>query len=141
MLDLKKWMAKVSSFLTKAERRTLLWTNSAPSSNFAEQTISLALSNYDMIEVTYLSWAGFNYLNPVMLVPLSGSSDFAIMTSSSGTDGFYAGYPYFMARSFYATPTGVTFQNGTGGWHGGVWTTRNDCCIPWKIYGIKVGGG
>ena len=107
----------------------LLWTNASPASSFAAQTISIDLSNYNMILVqistisntptdnvygfiTYL--ASINDGNPIIMV--YGSSG----TNRLGT------------RKFTTSTTGVSFQDN-------IWNnaTTNAYGVPYKIYGIK----
>ena len=42
---------------TPSEYRTLLWTNPSPNANFAAQTVSLDLSDYDDVEIEFKTYS------------------------------------------------------------------------------------
>ena len=107
----------------------LLWTNAAPTSAFAAQTISLDLSNYTMILVkgkytayTNSSDNGFGF--GFILVGETGSF---LVPPNQGTTGM-------KYRITTVTTTGVTF--GAGGSDDDS-NPNNLRCIPIEIYGIK----
>ena len=101
----------------------LLWTNASPGSNFAEQTISLDLSDYTAVLVignfsTFVQWK----FSPCILF-VGDTSIFTFIDA--------AGYGY--TRQMDATINGVKFYNEVNNNN----QTRNDIAIPYCIYGIK----
>lgn len=105
----------------------LLWVNSSTSSAFASQTISIDLSEYNMVYVT-AGWSkssANSYLGYVTLVGDRG------IINGIGTTKIY--------REYQATTTGVVFGTGQYASAGGTSLSNNsDYAIPWRIYGIKL---
>lgn len=99
----------------------LLWTNSSPESSFAAQTVSLGLSEYDMLLIT---------------VALTSGGTLATTVCLMGDDNFCGGIgqsQYSYSRKATVTTTGVTFT--TGARNG---TSGAGYAIPVYIYGIKL---
>lgn len=123
-LDMKKWVNNASHYLSKVERKTLLWTNSSPTSNFAAQTVEIDLSNYDAVDIeTYLTANGMTSIRRTA-VGYQGEAG----GLGSGGDRY--------TRNANVTTSGIAFtvgkQNGTD---------NAGAAIPYKIYGIKIGSG
>lgn len=117
----------------KAER-TLLWTNSSPTSSFAEQTVSLALSGYRAVDIVYKLFANQQYDVTGQIVYLN---DQTITISASGSAGFFSGAITLMARAASMASTGVHFSAGSLASTSTTWAVDNRPLIPYKIYGIK----
>ena len=140
MISLKNTLKAISSkfsalntLLNDVPHYTLLWTNPNPTSAFAAQTISLDLSKYDAVEVVARQYTG----------------DQVVFSSKAevGKSGKLFCYGYhdareLDARKYEVSTTGVSFQIGYSTMisdSSGTATGGN--CVPYKIYGIKFGGG
>lgn len=104
---------------------TLLWTNSAPSTSFSPQTVTLDLTPYN-----------FLYISFRLGTESDGTKTSALITKDTkfvliGPHMSGSGGNYF--RSVTATDTGVQFESGTKGGVG----VDNNINIPYQIYGIK----
>ena len=140
MISLKNTLKAITSkfsalntLLNDVPHYTLLWTNPNPTSSFAAQTISLDLSKYDAVEVVARQYA----------------TDSFVFSSKAevGKFGKLFCYGYDDAREldtrrYEVSTTGVSFQTGyytmisdSSG------TASSTHCVPYKIYGIKFGGG
>lgn len=110
----------------------LLWENASPQSTFAEQTISLDLSGYDFVAITFMSSTDEPENWKTQIFPANHGG---VLTSSNSATGVSPPY-YETNRSFTISETGITF--GAGRYSYG--TTQNNVdpmrCIPEKIYGI-----
>ena len=120
--------------LTGAETKTLLWTNASPTSAFAAQTVSLALSGYDAVEIvcrySKTDDARTRYVCDV------GSSSSMYWFYYTATDGKHTGVRSRNVVS--ASTTGVTFDTCSGKPGNSTTNTTNDgYIIPIEIYGIK----
>lgn len=104
----------------------LLWTNPNPSASFSPQTISLDLSEYDMVMVSAYA-AG------------PGADSFAF--SFIGRNGHLFGQANTRHyRNFYVSASGVAFEAGySADANVGVASVNNATQIPQNIYGIKLG--
>lgn len=105
----------------------LLWTNASPSSSFAAQTISLDLSEYDMIAVSSYYLA-------------SNSIETWSFCTVGATGWMHHFVNYRQRRNITATTSSVIFgdgQEGAGGAEKGNLITNNNAMIPYKIFGIK----
>lgn len=112
---------------TIKKNMVLLWENPNPTANFAAQTISLDLSDYDLVAI----WStGFNRQtqdSQMNICPVGGDT----LINCAHTHHFL--------RSASVSSTGVTF--GAGGFissFGGNIQTSNAYAIPRKIYGIRA---
>lgn len=119
---------------TGIEKRILLWTNASPTSNFAAQTVSLALSSYDAVEIVCrYSTTSDSRTRYICDVGSSASIDWFYYTVVAGK---YMGVK--SRNEVSASTTGVTFGacttkpgNSTDS------TTTDGYIIPIKIYGIR----
>ena len=133
MISLKNTLKAITRLLNDVPHYTLLWTNPNPTSSFSAQTISLDLSKYDQVEIVFKQTAGST----------------ALLTTKSmvGMNGKMLAYGYsdareLDARAYEVTTSGIKFNAGywilvsdsTG-------TANANYCTPYKIYGIKFGGG
>lgn len=116
--------------LTGVEKKTLLWTNARPTSEFGNQTLGSSdgipdLSNYDSLEIEFKTYAGSNTFN-VSRHPIGVES---VLTTATG------GNPTLcpVMRIFTANASGITFSDYFD-WNFG---KNNTVCVPTKIYGIK----
>lgn len=104
---------------------TLLWTNSAPTSNFAAQTVQLSLTNYDaiLVKCRATTSAGQYFSNYCF----KDETVNAVISSKS-----YNGTNVY-SRGVQCTDTGVTFTTGYSGSSSGAGNA-----IPVKIYGLTI---
>ena len=120
--------------LTGVETKTLLWTNASPTSVFTAQTVSLALSGYDAVEIvcrySRTDDTRTRYVCDV------GSSSSMYWFYYTATDGKYTGV---RSRNVVSvSTTGVTFDTCMGKPVNSSTSTTNDgYIIPIEIYGIK----
>lgn len=105
----------------------LLWENENPTSNFSAQTISLNLSNYNLIYVIYYRGTDVTYTVSQLIKKNISVSD---MVGS-----FNAGK--IRLRSAKANDGGVMFESGTNYSSYGSGSTDNSVVIPYRIYGIR----
>lgn len=102
----------------------LLWTNPAPSSNFAPQTVNIDLTNYSFVEIVVKDSTSVNYTK--------------VVKSKKGTQTTLEAFGYgssFSHQFRFATTAdnGVTFTYGS---ITGSSTQQNQVMIPLEIYGI-----
>ena len=131
---------------TLTEEKTiqeLLWTNPSPTAEFAAQTVSLDLSEYDAVMI--YSRINKNPYASSNTSATDGSSMYATyLKIGTGTyinleHSLWNGTanPGFATRNAWATTTGVGFAGGY--WHseGASGGASNNYVIPVEIYGIK----
>lgn len=119
-------------------RAKTLWYNANTTSAFANQTLSLDLSEYDFVSVEFLTncssgaWKSYRI---TMTVPVNHETEwknykavgFSETGSSIGFRAFHMGSDTIrFGESYYATAYGVSSL-----------TTNNNLYIPLRIYGIK----
>ncbi len=106
----------------------LLWENASPGSSFPAQTVSLNLSNYSFIAVTFRIGYDGDYTFNTVLFEKGQKSRFRT----------YNGY--VVQRSAEPTDAGVNFGEGMR-WttYGGNAGTFNEVLIPFRIFGIAGG--
>ena len=98
----------------------LLWKNASPSSTFAAQTISLDLSEYDLIRIH----AKIVDASTIVLPAVEG------VVGETLAIHFYNGSMLYQ-RDVTLNQTSIVFGNtGNGG-------AANGVCVPLRIYGIK----
>lgn len=115
--------------------KTLLWSNTSPSSDFLPQTVleDVDLSEYDEIEIEYHKYTAYNdkysrHCKVGTSIDLVG-----VMGSTSSQVGSL----YVCFRTAYTTANGVRFAKGLASSGGAAWVDNNKCIIPIRIYGIK----
>lgn len=104
----------------------LLWTNSAPTSSFSAQTVSVDLTDYKIaIIVSKVTKTGAFYTTNYIVV------------GSTNTIVFPMDYIYF--RDATVSTTGVTFGGGKRSNTYGASTPTSDDndIIPYQIYGVR----
>lgn len=116
---------------TPSEYRKLLWTNPSPTADFAAQTISLDLSDYDEIEIEARHTPSLNAYCKVKV----GDDGYMYAPELSGTG---TGYVQNVARKFTVSSSGIVFGGGyyTYGSNSSA-TASNSKLVPIRIYGIK----
>lgn len=132
--DVEDFLADINAQGTPSEYRKLLWTNASPSTTFAAQTISLDLSDYEEVEVEYVDHNVHISTMSQIRVKIGQSGSMNIMI---GNSSYSSGVPFVANRRFSVTQTGITFGDGAGTPVSSSLATRNDSCIPYRIYGIK----
>lgn len=128
--------AILNEVLPSKDRMELLWTNPNPDINFAGQTITIDLSDYDMVEIHFFesSNAGRRFgMSQRFLkdIPCMMRS-FSNMSSGSASS--------LLQRRLQASDTGVVFQDGQyrGATATAAPSTGNDVLVPLRIYGVSV---
>ena len=140
MISLKQTLSAITSkftalntLLNDVPHYTLLWTNPNPTSAFAAQTISLDLSKYDAVEVVFKRYNTVKIYSTQRL--FEKGANYTLGTTTDET---------FRYRLCSFNNSGVTFGTPLYMPSYGTWkptTASNACDIPYKIYGIKFGGG
>ncbi len=120
--------------LTGAETKTLLWTNASPTSAFAAQTVSLALSSYNAVEII-CRYSRTDDTRMRYICDVGGSASMYWFYYTA-TDGKYTGV---RSRNVVSvSTTGVTFDTCSGKPGNSTTNTANNgYIIPVEIYGIK----
>lgn len=110
---------------------TFLWENSAPTSSFAAQTVSLDLSSYSAVYIEFgFSTGDTRYYSVIQLV----GSNVRVMRQMGNSGGTM----FFRERTVQATTSGVIFGSGTTRTQGSsTITSSDDQLMPMLIYGIK----
>ena len=104
-----------------------LWQNASPTSDFAEQTVSLDMANYDAIAV---------YAVEQNSDGSSGQWFFNVKGQSTESRVFLM-YNGRQLRYFHISGSGVMFSDGYGGSLSSNLSVNNAYAIPRIIYGIK----
>lgn len=114
---------------------TLLWENASPASEFAAQTIALDLSGYDSVQVEFEeSWQTIT--SRINVGKYGGVDQIGDIYRD------VAAYFYVAHRDISVTTTGVSFSDRLYKYANEQWSrTDNNGLIPFRIYGIKMGGG
>lgn len=108
------------------EERKLLWTDTS-STNFGPQTISIDLTNYDMVQIFF--YIHNDIRNTVNVV---GNRD--VTNSASGG---LAEQNWFGIRTFTFNNSGVIFDNGQSHTGANTYAADSAALRPFKIYGIN----
>ena len=113
-----------------------LWENADPTSNFAGQTVTLDLAEYDIVEILYVAAAAAQNYYPPACAPVGGVASMDAWTSI-GTSGQAILHRH---RTADVSTTGVTFgsceQKRTNSTSAS--TTDNSGCIPVQIFGVRL---
>lgn len=106
----------------------LLWTNANPKSEFAQQTISVNLSTYDLILIDFFR-DSISDLTSQILIP--SESQYSSITMYS--------WPLatILYREFHIADNSISFSDGARMINFGTDTHDNYKMIPYKIYGVK----
>ena len=128
--------ARTNLGLSGAQIKTLLWTNASPSSQFANQTLSLGLSGYEAVEIEYCYGSSYTNVVETGIYKKSYTQQYMTCHGDIKTDNTRF---YISQRLVTVTASGITFGNGT---HKNIsaavnGATGNTYCVPLKIYGIK----
>lgn len=105
---------------------TSLWTNSAPSSSFAAQTIPLDLSGYSVIAIACKQQDSTNINMAIPCLGFVGNTLQCCVPNIGSTQ-------YFYKRTATISSTGVQFSTGYRNTNG---TSGTNYCIPVAIYGV-----
>ena len=121
------------------QTETVLWTNSAPTSNFADQNVTLSdsMSNYDYLKFTYKK-ATNNATSTSAVFSVSDVKNFAD-ESVYGQLGGESATDWYMSRYiWYISDTSVRISTA---WKLNSVGNNNAYIIPLAIIGIKNMGG
>lgn len=142
-LKVKKKIENVLRYLTKVERRELLWTNPNPATAYTAGNPVRAdvLSAYDAVEISFFLWVGYQY---ICATDRAYKGDKVITTAIASSNNFNTGSrPDPLARSWeFSETNGVSIYGGVEAnfASSGSFATSAQVLIPYKIYGIKLGG-
>ena len=121
------------------QTETVLWTNSAPTNNFSEQTVTLAetINNYDYLKFTFLRTKSSSDTISVVVAVSEFKKSVASAdkpTLCMGSTGSYT----FVRRFYYVTDTTCSIANAL---RINAAASDNSFVIPLSIIGIKNMGG
>lgn len=122
------------------QTETVLWTNSSPTSNFADQNVTLSdsMSNYDYLKFTYKK-ATNNATSTSAVFSVSDVKNFAD-ESVYGQIGGESATDWYMSRMlWYVSDTSVKISTAWGLNRAN--SANNSYIIPLSIIGIKNMGG
>ena len=122
------------------QTETVLWTNSSPTSNFADQNVTLSdsMSNYDYLKFTYKK-ATNNATSTSAIFSVSDVKNFAD-ESVYGQIGGESATDWYMSRMlWYVSDTSVKISTAWGLNRAN--SANNSYIIPLSIIGIKNIGG
>lgn len=105
----------------------LLWENASPQSEFAKQTVSLDLSEYDMVEISFNLQTGVLAISHQLKCKVDGGR---VTASTPGTTKY-------ARRSTNVSMTGINFGDCSSYSSSNDATTTNGSLIPVYVYGIK----
>lgn len=108
----------------------LLWENASPTSAFAAQTIDINLSNYWGVKIIWNIIDTLNYTNTI-------ESQKGTRTFIHAAIGASSPYIYTSQRGVTTYEDKLEFSDGAYGAVNTGAVTKNNCCIPIRIYGIK----
>lgn len=118
---------KIAGQFSESLQIVLLWENASPQSAFNPQTITLDLSQYTHVFITFnvdnTHYIDASYLREV--------KDSATVQEVSFADA------KLLYRNFYVTKTGVQFFGGAYASYNSSGSFNHNYLIPWKIYGVK----
>ena len=107
----------------------LLWENASPTSDFAKQTVSLDLSEYDMVEISFNLQTGVLAISHQLQCKVDGGR---VTATTPGTQRYHR-------RSTNVSKTGINFGDCSAYTYSSTveTTTTNGALIPVFVYGIK----
>ena len=111
-----------------------LWTNAKPSSSFASQTISLTMSGYDYIRISFAYSDSNNAISSVIEIKNTANA-----TGRGSAFELWKGGYLVATRDVTLKSNGVTFGGGNSYQSDSPSkdVANNYMCIPIEIYGIK----
>ena len=109
----------------------VLWTNSAPTSSFAAQTISLdeTLDNYDSYEILFLQGTTVARIMSTGFVPVGNGTIL----------NYVVGYPKYRPTGASVSGTTISFEDCKSLAAFGSGTTENTSIIPMYVIGRRTG--
>lgn len=110
------------------EKPTLLWTNPNPNSDFAPQTISINLTDYEWIIISIKNQKSSPQYVTTCAIPKI--TDDQVIGGPSGQTG--SNYAY--SRVINMNNNGITFKIARSNYAG---ASGNTTAIPLEIYGLK----
>ena len=119
---------------------TKVWENAEPITAFPAQTISIDLTDYDMVMVEAILYANSNYSDKLLSPVFSEIGKNGYLVGIGGKNGYFRGAIYVGARTFKVTRTGISFDGGHSANTSEVstsWLETPETCLPQRIYGIK----
>lgn len=114
-------------------QKTLLWTNSSPTSNFGSQIIGLTLSGYDAVEIVALYSTSTVKLSCRETIAVDNSALLYQIANFGANDAMV-----LRARKFEVTTTGINVGfSFTHNFTSEKATESTEYIVPLKIYGVK----
>ena len=109
-----------------------LWINASPTSDFAAQTISLNLGDYEYVLVRYLYSTDYQSQNQIAIVKV-GKEAYLTFTGAVSTSIYVTQRTISVGSNSVAfgAPAYKTYASTSSP------TTNNKYCIPVEIIGIK----
>lgn len=115
--------------IIKADRKTLLWTNTEPNVDFAAKEVLMNLSGYDAVDVEDTQGRFYR-------IPKDGTAPRLSFSSLSGS-----GYTQVNERSATISDTKIVFGDAYFNYGGNATKTKlNSSIKPLHIWGVKLGG-
>lgn len=131
----KRVMGKIND-LGEGFKMKKLWTNPNPTIAFDAQKIDLDLKEYDLILMTFKIYVSYTHKGTVAIFE---KGDTAIVSGNTGSQGVNSGQLFAVNRIISeVSDTGITVDKAVYLPYSGSAATRNDCLLPYQIYGIKL---
>lgn len=111
---------------------TLLWENASPTSDFAAQTVSLDLSQYQFVVIefnAYITDAGMEFVECLKV----GITRHLYRVAATSNDKLWYSY-----RQLTTSESGIVFSDGAFQYATGGSTAAAVYNVPLRIYGMKV---
>lgn len=129
--------------VSKAEMSTLLWSNNS-TGNFSAQTVSLDLSKYDYVDIAVKfmgesAWDAPANICSICRCMKGARNGLNIVSLNTDTASDAAHFINIATRFATVSNTGVTFTSGQMTYSGGAYANWANRCVPYRIWGIKVG--
>lgn len=124
-------------YANKNFRGVTLWTNSSPTSSFANQTLQIDLSTYSAIEIIYyteIESSAWQYEMTTGKLPIINNTNILLGGYIMTVGAEQA--PQFFGRRAIVTTTGVEFKAGKN-YNGSQFSDRNQSGVPLYIIGYK----
>lgn len=129
--------------LFQMAHKELLWKNASPTSTFAEQNISVNLSEYDMIAIEHATptngtiFAFITDISPVERLGLTNNSGELVYGAFCQSGAAASTRGYSVARRYDIDDNALHFRTGSRTLELTT-TVDNKMCIPYRIWGLKV---
>lgn len=123
---------RVTSVENSKIEMKLLWANASTGSDFAAQSLTLSLSDYSGVIITYPHYKGQGCIRSVFIA--MGTE--GCMQSINGLEG-QTGAVQNGIRYVTVNTSSIKFNGGNYAQAGGSFSANNGICVPYRIYGVK----